>query len=117
MTPVWIELSKRALDISLGAPEVISRRFALMQPHSLWSPATALEMQRMVLEKSVAAIESAWALYRANLALFAWPTFGSAAWWAPSHQRRMAHHAARSAHRALAPVSRRVKANVQRLRG
>jgi len=41
---------------------------------------------------------------------------GAAQWWAPAHQRRLTHHAVRSAHRALDPVSRRVKANVKRLR-
>ena len=41
---------------------------------------------------------------------------GTMPWWAPVQQRRLAHHAMRSAHRALAPVSRRVRANVRRLR-
>jgi hypothetical protein len=116
MTPAWIHLWTRTMDISVGAPEVISRRLQLMQPQSLWAPKTVFEMQGMVLEKAMAALESGWALYRSGLQTFAWPAFGSALWWAPAHQRRLSQHALRSANRALAPLSRRVKANVKRLR-
>ena len=116
MTPAWLSLWTRATDISVGAPEVISRRLHLMQPHSLWSPTTMFEMQGMVMEKALASFESAWALYRAGLQTFAWPAFGTALWWAPAHQRRLSQHAVRSANRALAPLSRRVNANVKRLR-
>ena len=114
MTPAWISLWTRAMDISTGAPEVVARRLHLMRPEGLWSPATWIEMQQMVIEKMVAAAESGWALYSAAVAPVAWA--GAAQWWAPAHQRRLTHHAVRSAHRALDPVSRRVKANVKRLR-
>ena len=83
MTPAWIHLWTRTMDISVGAPEVISRRLQLMQPQSLWAPKTVFEMQGMVLEKAMAALESGWALYRSGLQTFAWPAFGTALWWAP----------------------------------
>jgi hypothetical protein len=116
MTPAWISLWTRAMDISTGAPEVISRRLHLMQPHSLWSLSTLLEMQRMVMEKMAAVAESGWALYASSLAQSAWPMLGTTEWWAPTHQRRLSHHALRSVDKALAPMSKRVNANVRRLR-
>jgi hypothetical protein len=104
------------MDISVGAPEVISRRLQLMQPHTLWSPANLLEVQRMVAEKMMALAESNWAIWRAAWAMAAWPLAGTSAWWTPTHQQRMARHALRATDRALAPLSRRVNANVKRLR-
>src|SRR5512146_80883 len=112
LTRLWARTS----DISLGAPEVIARRLHLLQPATLWSPASLLEMQRMVLEKTTAAAEAGWAIWLAALAPFGWATPAAVPWWGSSHQQRLASHAVRSAHRALAPVSRRVKANVKRLR-
>ena len=111
MTPPWLALWTRATEIAVGAPEVVARRLQLMQPASLWTPATLLEMQQMVAEKMFAAAESGWAIWYAGLSMA-----GTMPWWAPVQQRRLAHHAMRSAHRALAPVSRRVRANVRRLR-
>jgi hypothetical protein len=116
MTPPWISLWTRTMDISVGAPEVISRRLQLMQPHTLCAPGTLFEMHGMVMEKALAAFESGWALYRAGLQTFTWPAVGSSLWWAPAHQRRLSQHALRSANQALAPLSRRVNANVKRLR-
>ena len=111
MTSTWLALWLRTAEIAVGAPEVVGRRLQLMQPASVWTPAALFEMQQMVAEKMFAAAESGWAIYLAGMSMA-----GVAPWWAPAHQQRFADHAVRAVHRALAPVSRRVRANVRRLR-
>jgi hypothetical protein len=103
------------MDIATGAPEVISRRMALFHRQGPWTLAATLEAQGMILEKLQAAHESWWVLYRAAFTAGVLPPIGSPLWLRPPTQRAT-QHAVRTAHRALHPLSRRVTANVRRLR-
>jgi hypothetical protein len=108
-------LVTNSMDIALGAPRVINHRMRMMGPTALWSPTTLIEAQLMVWEKLHAAFECWLVVGAAAFAPAAWPALGAGAWTAGG-QRRMAQHALRTAHRTLHPYSRRVKANVKRLR-
>lgn len=111
----WFALWARSMDIAVGAPEVVSRRLAMFQSTQPWPLATWLEAERMVLEKMQAMQECWWVLYKDMLAASALPALGTAAaLQLPSAQA--AQRAMRTVHRSLHPVSRRVKANVKRLR-
>lgn len=102
------------MDIATGAPQVIGKRMQMLQPSARWSWENALEAQRMVMEKLAAASEVWWALCGATF--MAWPVFGSKRWLRPASQLRLTHQHARTANQALAPLARRVNANVRRLR-
>ena len=108
-------LVSHSMDIAFGAPKVINHRMKLMGPTAVWSPATAIEAQLMVVEKIHAAFECWLAMCSATFAAAAWPAPGSSAWWTAGGQRRMTQRALRAANRALKPLSRRVTANVKRL--
>ena len=110
----WFALWSRSMDIAIGAPEVIARRLAMFHPSNPWTPAAMLEAQRMLLEKVQASQESWWAAYQAWLQSAALPPFMSAAWLRPNN--RHVRHAVTAMHNSLKPVSRRVNANVKRLR-
>jgi len=104
------------MDIAMGAPEVVARRLTMFHQTHPWTPATLLEAQRMVLEKMQASQEAWWVWYQAILKDGARqmlnPKLGLHA--------STGHHATRRAvatmHRSLKPISRRVSANVKRLR-
>ncbi len=87
----WLTLYQRSLALG-GASEVIARRVHMMG-HSPWSPATWFEMNQMVSEKMLAASESWWSMCSSP-----------ATWWLPATNR------------ALLPYTRRVNANLKRLR-
>lgn len=108
-------LVTHSMDIAFGAPKVINHRMKLMGPTALWSPATALEAQLMVVEKMHAGFECWLAMCSAAFKPTAWPAPGAPAWWTATGQRRMRQHALRSANSTLKPLSRRVNANVKRL--
>ncbi len=99
------------VEIGLGAPEVIARRLDLMARRPL-APQTWAESQRMVLEKMAAAGAAWWALWR-GAASMPWPTWTTHG---PRPPRDAARRAASVASRVAKPASRRVRANVARLR-
>ncbi|TMH09166.1 MAG: hypothetical protein E6H79_00745 [Betaproteobacteria bacterium] len=103
------------MDIATGAPEVISRRLAMFNQPGPWTQAAMREAQRMVLEKLLAAHESWWAVVRTAFTAGLVPPVGSALWLRPP-SKRATQQAMRAAHQVLHPVSRRVNANVKRLR-
>jgi hypothetical protein len=111
MIKTWFQLLKHSTDIATGAPQVIAKRVNLMgQP---WTPATLIESQQMVLEKWMAMGESWQALWRAGLI----PNKGGLdpLWWSKQWARHPAK-TARAVNQALAPFSKRVKANTKRLK-
>lgn len=112
----WFDLWKRWTDIAVGAPQVVSHRLGMLHGAPL-APATIVEANTMVFEKMAAANEVWWSLWSDSMRV-RWPVLPSAAsrnlWWGPL-DAISPHHAVRAAHRALAPVSRRVKANNARL--
>lgn len=102
-SPPWLRLWTQWADLAQGAPEVIQRRLSMIARQPL-APQTLVESQRMVLEKMVAAGEAWWALWQGAAAVGVRPRRGAGG------------HAVAVASRALQPASRRVKANVKRLR-
>jgi len=114
MTP-WHKLWSHQVDIATGAPEVIARRVAMMyEPGAMWSTDQWLESQRMVLEKWEAAWRSWWATYAgASLPRLTTPMLTD---WTRMMTPGMTTRSVRTANRALAPVSSRVKSNAKRLR-
>lgn len=104
------------MSIATGTPEVVSRRMQLLQQPAPWTTSNLLEAQNMVLEKVHAAGESWWALYRGSMNGAALPAWGSAQWLQPATGLQIARRTARTANQALTPISRRVNANVKRLR-
>lgn len=101
MNTLW----SRSLAISLGSPEVVARRVALMTSPAGWSPAGANEMQSMMIEKIEAALEAFGALCRGIVST---PWVGD--WFAPAGAML------RTANQMVQPLSDRVEANVDRLR-
>jgi len=112
----WFTLWQRSLAIATGSPEVVSRRMQMLQQPAPWTTTNVLEAQNMVLEKVQAAGESWWALYRGSINSATLPAWGSAQWLQPATGLQIARRTARTAHQALTPISRRVNANVKRLR-
>jgi len=104
MTNALNTLWSRTLAISLGGPEVVARRVALMSSPAGWSPAGANEMQSMMIEKMEATTEAFGALFR-GLASTTW----GGDWFAPAAMLR-------TANQMVQPLSDRVEANVGRLR-
>ena len=102
------------MDIATGAPEVISRRLAMFNQPGPWTQAAMREAQQMVLEKMLAVHESWWAVVRTAFTAGMVPP-NSALWLRPP-SKRTTQQALRAAHQVLHPLSRRVNANVKRLR-
>lgn len=96
----WFDLWSRSFDIVTGAPVVIDKRLAMFKaaPASFDS---MLEANRMVAEKMIAMNESMWSLWRDSM-LMRWPPTPTAA--------------ARTAAKALKPISSRVRSNRRRLK-
>ncbi|HXD06804.1 MAG TPA: hypothetical protein VN680_12175 [Burkholderiaceae bacterium] len=102
-TPPLFQLWSQWLDLSVGAPIVISRRLDLFH-RSPFEPQTIIESQRMVWEKAMAFSEMWWSLWRVG-----WPAGSFLPVLKP---RRGSIHLA---NRSLKPITRRVRANVRRL--
>ena len=112
----WFALWARSMDIAMGAPEVIAHRLALFHRMDPWAPATMLEAQHMVLEKMQASQEAWWVWYQEMLKEGTRQAFNPEMGLHASSGHQATQRALATMHRSLKPISRRVSANVKRLR-
>jgi S-formylglutathione hydrolase FrmB len=122
----WWKLASSASEIAWYSPQVVQKRTQrLLAAPTLTRTADRKEATRMVAEKLQAAQEAQWALWQQSLAMQQrmWTDLWSSALAGRSPNvslrragRRGARDAAVLAQHVLAPVRRRVKANVRRLR-